>query len=320
MGRISNSIRQSLNHGSDPVKAIACNVAHDHRIPRIRLRSYRKFTKSATDTVSLLASLRAYHDDKIANRRLPEFVYEHLNGQNILVGGSNAKQLIARDVELARVVSLNSLGIIFDWGKARGISGLQTFPGSGIPGAADHWLDQHLAPKNRPLARGFLGNVLDAMNAYAKQRPYQPSWATTWKGIEPFVDGDASRWLQAVGVSRPASGQWCMLLRYSVRDVGTLVRPTSLDAGDYPFHFTSPPCAMLTSGGHPADLSLRPQITTRPEYIHKQIAHTTSQVVAVRQTRANQFARLNQQRVNHYNCLLSEYGSDIMQWMTQPKK
>lgn len=318
MGTISSILRQAASTASEPRRAIACNFMHDHRITAKRLRSFKKYVPQAVDESSLVSALHAYHREKVGTRKLPEFVYEEFNGKNILTGGQLSKHTVSKDVQLVRIVVLNALGPVFDWAKVKKLRGFLTFPGSHSPSGTADWLDGQIGGPNRAFAGSFVSSVLKAMNAYRLDRPYQPSWATTWRSLASIANQDPSRWLQLVGVSRPQAGQWCMLLRYTVREAGTLARPTSLDAGDYPFHFPSPPCAPLSVGGHPADLNLAQVTGVLPEYIHKQIDHTPAHVMAVGQTGASDYATLRIQRMNHHHRLIRFYGGSILNWMVNP--
>jgi hypothetical protein len=318
MGTLSRFLRQAVATASEPRRAIACNFIHDHRISSKRLRSFKKYVPPVIDESSIASALRLYHSEKVGTRKLPEFVYEAFNGKNILTGGQLSKHIVAKDVLLARIVVLNALGTVFDWAKAKGWRGFLTFPGSHSPSGVSDWLNCQIGGPSRAFGGSFISAILQAMNGYRLDRPYQPSWATTWRSLAAVANQDASRWLQIVGVSRPQPGQWCMLLRYSVREAGTIARPTCLDAGDYPFHFPSPPCAPLSVGGHPADLKRSRVVGVLPEYIHKQIDHTPAHVMAVERTGLGDCATLRVQRTNHHNRLVAYYGVSVLHWMAKP--
>ena len=114
------------------------------------------------------------------------------------------------------------------------------------------------------------------MNSYSRQEPYQPTWATTWAAFEPHEEDGPERWLQVLGMAKPPP-RWLILLRYTVAEAGTLVRPTILDAKWNAYHFPSPPSPQVSPavGGHPMDLRISPKATSvLPEFIHKQIQHS----------------------------------------------
>jgi hypothetical protein len=121
--------------------------------------------------------------------------------------------------------------------------------------------------------------VLDVLSENRKAQAYQPTWATSFDALKPYLDDGPTRWSQILGVDhREESSQWVVLLTYPVSAVkGPLVRPSQLDAGLYPRHHPLRAAIPVRKGGHPMDLRYEPPAQRLlPEFIHDQIDHDIS--------------------------------------------
>jgi hypothetical protein len=164
------------------------------------------------------------------------------------------------------------------------------------------------------------------MSSAAETRPFQPSWVTTWEDLAPFLDQSPEIWCEGLGVPKQEPSRWLMVLRYTVGEAGTLVRPTFLDAGWAAFHFPSPPQAVLITGGHPMDLrpidSASPAERLSREFIHSEIQHRIEHWIdagrrVMRTSRPTSVSLLDRRR-HHHGRLVDTYGGVVGEWMPRP--
>jgi hypothetical protein len=168
----------------------------------------------------------------------------------------------------------------------------------------------------------FVECVLRAMNEHRIEHPFQPTWATAWSAFLPHEMAGPDRWAQALGLCKVDYPRWFVLLRYRVREAGTLVRPTQLDAGWGVYHFPSPPQARLETGGKCMDLNIagagNPLL---PEFIHKQIEHTMEHWLGTGQRIGRTTRPINGNlaalRRAHYSKLCATYGPGVSAWMPE---
>lgn len=133
----------------------------------------------------------------------------------------------------------------------------------------------------------------------------------------PHIADGPERWVSALGVYKPVHPRWFLLLKYTVREAGTVARPTQLDAGWGAYHFPSPPRAPLPLGGHPMDLRLSPPATSvLPEFVHKQIRHTLRHWSDggrhIGRTSAPSGGTLVAVRLTHHELLTRVYGPSVV--------
>lgn len=182
--------------------------------------------------------------------------------------------------------------------------------------------------------REHIRQLLSALDRHIEQRNYHhPVWATFWDDYRPLASSRASTWLALVGVAKCFwPRRWLALLCYRVDEVGTLVRPTVLDAGWYAIHFPSPPQAPPTTGGHPVNLDPSPGSPLLREFIHAQtgfkIGHWDATKTAEREVTGGMVAAteyleepadmVRGARKAHHSSLAGEYGSEIRIWMPDP--
>jgi hypothetical protein len=247
--------------------------------------------------------------------------------QNNFVTDRGVLPLIHKDVKLVRVLDLNRLRLVFQWGnepahrKKAWEAALLRFPTSLTDNEVMRWLDDEIGGGSTRQVQQLVETILDIMNSYSREEPYQPVWATTLAAFEPYLDREPERWLQVLGIPSPPP-RWLMLLSYTVAEAGTLVRPTVLDCAWNGYHFPSPPQASLAAGGHPMDLRISPTAATLfPEYIHKQIlhkvAHWTDLGGKIGRVGLPDSTALVDQRKAHLALLARGYGPDVLSWMPE---
>jgi hypothetical protein len=293
---------------------------HDHRVSEPREEDFDGFVDKPCTGDALKRGIIKYFTTKIRNRTLPHYVYKKVNENNILSGNPTIVPSINKDLELVRVLDITGLGEVFQWAKRKKNWGktLKRFPRYHNEQDVIVWLDGYLQKVPRQQALSFVAILIDILNQYRNEHAYQPTWATAWVGFQHFLKDGPDRWLQVVGVARTPP-RWVILLKYRLREAGTIVRPTLLDAGWLAYHFPSPPQAPLANGGHPMDIRISPRSTALlPEYIHKQIDHSIDHFVDIGRTSKSSSDGLADQRRTHHNLLIENYGPDILSWMPSP--
>lgn len=333
-------------------RAIALNLMHDHRVSPARERAFDAFVKQPCAAVHLRRALDDYFHAKVRHRKLPHYVYHAVNANNllnglvatrpmispalpadsqpatILKGLMATRPMIRGDIQLVRVLDLNGLNRVFQWAQRerrfapRWGRTFDRFPRNISDGrAVMDWLDEKMQPRT---VESFVATVLDVLRIHrAEKKAYQPTWATTWAAFKEHVAAGPDRWCQVLGIDKPRAC-WVILLRYTVREAGTIARPTQLDCGWHQFHFPSPPGAALSAGGHPMDISTVPPANRlRPEFIHKQPAHLLEHWTSLApnnygRTSAPTAPSLSAQRQTHHQLLAQIYGPGVYQWMPNP--
>ncbi len=296
---------------------MARNVMHDHRVSLIREQSFDALNGHPRTDAALRNALIDHKESHIKTSAAPEFIDAKLNGNNIVSGSPSVRQVIHKDARLVRVLDINGLTPIFQWAKRRGYAAFASFPTGASGTTVDGWLTDVI--RRTPHER-FVKACLDAMNDYCLHLPYHPTWAAAWQKFEPFVKEGADRWLQVMGMHRPFPGRWLMLLRYLVREAGTVARPTQLEAGWGPHHFPSPPRARMRRGGHPMDLDVSGTPTgLLSEFVHQQISHTVDHwrdtASSIERTSGPTSGSLDIQRNGHHQRLILHYGRSVLHWM-----
>lgn len=310
-------------------RAVAVNLRYDHRVSEERERAFDAFVRHPCTDYDLRRALKAYFEKKVRERRLPHYVYSDLNYNNLLNGQPGVRPQIKPDTRLVRVLDLNGLKGVFLWAqnekKYRGAWGrtFDRFPTDiGNDAAVMDFLDEKMESRS---AEGFVKTVLDVLSAHrSEKKPYQPVWVTTWMAFKDYVAEGPDRWHQVLGMHKPTPC-WLVLLRYTVREAGTIARPTQLDGGWYQFHFPSPPRdAPLSVGGHPMDLRTSPPSSSLlPEYVHKQTRHRPEHWTDLApkhknygRTTAPASPALADQRQTHHRLLIQTYGAGVRTWMS----
>jgi hypothetical protein len=318
----------SLLAATTDERAIALNLMHDHRVSPAREREFDAFVKPPCTDVQLRLALDEYFHAKVRHRKLPHYVYHAVNANNLLNGQVAVRPMIRGDVQLVRVLDLNGLNRVFQWAygvrraNPRWGRTFDRFPRNISDGRAVlGWLDEKMQPRT---VESFVATVLDVLRTHrAEKKAYQPTWATTWAAFKEHVAAGPDRWCQVLGIDKPRAC-WVILLRYTVREAGTIARPTQLDCGWHQFHFPSPPGASLSTGGHPMDISTVPPANRlRPEFIHKQPNHLLEHWLSLApnnygRTTAPTAPSLSAQRQTHHQLLAQIYGSGVYQWLPNP--
>lgn len=293
-----------LSHPNEEYRAMARNLMHDHRISPEREKCLDRFVKRPFTPEALREGIIRYFEKKVRARTRLHFVSRKVNANNHLPDKEKKKA-----TELVRVLNLN--GCPFLQAKEKKLHGtlFSTFPAN--PNEISDWIEDRL---NRTALEKEA--FFSAAFAVLKESPRNPVWVTTSEAFTPYEQEPPDRWVQVVGVQfeKPDS-QWLMLLKYPVQEVGTLIRPTQLDAGWNARHFPSPPQALH---GHPMDLrTVPPPTVLLPEFIHQQIDHTPSHVVKCEKTKGAATGNLSDQRTTHHHLLKDRYDA-VPAWMPSP--
>jgi hypothetical protein len=304
-------------------KALARNIMYDFRVSNIREGNLNNFCQFPLLGTGLRDAIIDYFYNRIRNQATPDYIDASLNADNIVSGIATIRQKIRKDTLLVRIVDLNGLAPVFSWAKSEGIKTFKFFPDPIDDSIVSSWLTKKIEGFTTAQLRDFMKVVIDAMNSMRKIAPFQPTWVTTWEALKPHLAAKPERWLETLGVAKPESPRWMFLLRYTVRDAGTVARPTQLDAGSYPYHFPSPPQASIEWGGHPMDLQISPPAAfLLPEFIHEQIDHRIEHWDEAGQfciaTTRPMVESLDKQRCTHHKLLALKYGRhDIQYWMPE---
>jgi len=335
----------------DRYSAIGCNICFDHRVSREREAVLLRYFAAETGLPEkrLEVAISRYLLKEVQRRRNPVFLHRSSNGVNRFpdLGRHFASRVslpvaarallpapLKPDVGLARVLDLNGLTPVFLVARLRKLKPFSDFPRGGSRSLLRSrppetevlaWLDAKLLGANEPEQRDFVASALDAveLSRSRRQGAFQPTWATYWSHFEPLAAEGPERWGASLGLpNRRRCARWLIALKYTVRETGGLVRPTTLDAGFNEYHFPSPPEAALRAGGHPVDLRLIPPAATLiPEFVHQQIPHPIRHWehagFLLGRTEKPGLDGLVQSRGNHFALLQTVYGPSVATWMTR---
>jgi hypothetical protein len=287
----------SLARGCAEDRAMAENLAWDHRVSEVRQGTFHEYVREAAsalqgrldveelEALALRRGLKDYFVARVRKQKVPDFQVPALNREN-LINHDETGRLLDRSMLLARIVNLNGLADVFQRAKSdptlNRLPILRTQRGKPGPDKVGKWLDGNLRRQPRTtddefanLKRNFVRDVLEILNQTLEHEPFEPTWATPWKDFQPHLDGGPARWSQVLGVSHnDLPDQWILLLVYSVEEADIIARPTQLDASWTGRHYPSPRPAELFKGGHSVDLRHEsPAGVLLSEYIHVQVAH-----------------------------------------------
>ena len=307
--------------------AMARNLAFDHRVSKERAEKFDRHGNRPRTSDALRGVIDHYFEKCVRTREMPDYLLRRFNRDNIVIGAGEKLPAFSKDLKLVRVLDLTGLQPLFMWAnqprkRKKQWRALLTSLLDKRSGDWDSRLSDQLTGKPSGQIEEFIETVLDMLNTSRRDVPYQPTWATMWSDFEHHVMHGPDRWLQVLGMAKPP-GRWLVLLRYTVREAGTLVRPTQLDVGWQEYHFPSPPDAPLEVGGHPMDLrALRRAKPLRREFIHKQIDHPlrhwTDTGGELGRTIVPNTEGLDRQRIAHYELLKRVYGPGVARWMDSP--
>jgi hypothetical protein len=269
-----------------------------------------------------------YFLDRVHTQLHPDFSDSAVNALNIvtlLEWGSGRPH---PDLRLGSVLNLCGLGkVLWEMRSEPAHDLLADVPPPSEPRSRLlQWFDRELAFNARTgqidAVRGerLVQTVLSAINLWAQANPYQPTWCTTWRALERYLDVGPDTWTDAVGVPRHEDS-WVIVLKYRVRDVGFLCRPTQLHVSwDMAHEHFPPPRTPRGLGGHPVymDPTTAPAfLGLRNEWIHRQIQHpfdhwSDRRLIGRRTRRVGAFA---ERRIAHFELLCREYGRAVVAWM-----
>jgi len=299
---------------------VAQNIRYDHRVSPEREAMFDASSRRPRSARELRRGFEDYLRDNVREASDPDFSSHLLNGQNVVVGGTaNLKRLDPR-IELGRIIRLNALlhPLMVAAEKNPGLFGKTDAFNS--PPRFREFLETKCTGSAADSA-DFVRRVLDGLNLAGARAPYHTNWVARWDQLEPTLSSGAERWATCVGLRLPDPGEWLIVLRYSIEDVGTLVRPTVLDAGWHSCHFPSPRRLAPEIGGHPVDLGPRTHWSSDllAEYLHAQIEYRFEywEAAGRRLQKANSSTScsLINCRSDHRDRLQSKYGP-LEDWMS----
>ncbi len=307
------------NTGDPALRAMGVNVRYDHRISEERLQEFHGYITPACTEDALQRAFKKYHEDRVRPRRNPDFILPHLNGQNLVAS-------YRRPVPLIRALALNGLKDVFQ--AARGTNDVFAFfPSRPDEKSVSEWLDGELLGQSDAKIRRFIEATVKELDSARRKQAFQPVWATLWHHFTRYDADPAERWMEALGISwepapqepgDPVPARWVVLLKYTVGEAGTLVRPTQFDAGWYAAHFPSPDGVEVDEGGHPVDLGdAKPPLDVLPEFIHLEITHAPDHYYRIGRTEKPARSGLPSRRRLHHDRLRSFYADrmDVYRWM-----
>lgn len=300
-----NTLYEWLKSSSE-YRAMSYNIQYDHRVSKAREQEFDKCFNSK-NIPSLQAAITDYHKERIQKNRTPDFLDINLNGENFVSGGPSGNSQINKDLELVRILDLNGLKILFQKAREESNEPFEDFPIPGNDTQITDWLSKKLETEKK----SFIADTINLMNDSRGKEPYNPIWASPWTTFVKYLKSDPEEWLNIMGMIKGV-GHWLILLKYTVREAGTLVRPTQLDAGFNAYHFPSPNSAPLQLGGHPMYLGIAAS-DLPSEYIHEQIDHTIEHwenagSLCQQTVTANPKESLARLRQAHHELLNKTYG------------
>jgi hypothetical protein len=306
---------EDLRVSPDPTRrAVAYNVMADHRVTRDREDLFLALAARA-GAADVERLVREYFERRVRQRHLPDYVYDRINGDNILTDTAWRGGLIGKNMELVRIVNLNALWPVYENAPAS-----LHLPRKSTD--VRNWLD-HIYHSSLRTQELWVGRILEGLHLHRRRSPFQPTWATSWWRFKTSVLDDPGshpgKWAERLGVHVSGCPKWFIVLRYTVREAGTVARPTQLDAGFYAYHFPSPRAAPRVQSGHPMDLAVPCRtISLLPEFIHKQIDHPIEHwrngLPSVGRVDAATSNDIASQRGSHHALLASHYPA-VAAWM-----
>lgn len=333
-------IRSVLETGPIEARAIAHNLMCDHRVTLERARAFHDFVRSRVPVTSgpplssqlLEVALREYHEEQVRGvgrsswPRVPGFL-RPCNAFNAVYGHPDVAEPLPGNLELGRAINLSRLARVVAQGRREGISEFQTVFAGGRPDEMegspfeDTWnrhLNQRLfAPGER--RSDLIVALFDALNQYSGNHPHNPSWAGRWLLMSDYlIEGRPERWCACVGVPVYLH-DWIIVVKYTVAETGTLLRPTQFDAGVAPYHFPSPPGMRVCEGGLAMHLE-RECRELVAEFVHAQIPlrfeHWLGANKLCAQVTENNNNMLVKSRHDHRERLSRRFGNPIADWIS----
>ena len=283
---MANSVDLEIrNCLSDESRVALLNLAHDGRISPQRRADLDKYLPVAAPANPALPpevseavgriqdAVRRYYNSRVAVPVAPSYCSPKANGGNFVPVAGLGRALGSHpDTLLVHVVDL--------------MKHLDAFQQAGLPGVpgsrplAIGWLKKNVPmfPERTVPGRSaaevddFVDQALDVIFRYEAATRPPPTWVALFRQFMPHASRGPNAWLQVMGMRDSYNGQsrYPLVLVYKLRDVGTLIRPTQLEAGFDAFHFPSPPPAPVSEGGFAMDRS--PSSGQQPplsEFLHE---------------------------------------------------
>ncbi len=275
IGRAASSIRTalgSLDHLSPKDRAMIENLESEHRVSDERTRVFLASYGVPRSVSQMERSVVNYLNRSVRSDALGSFLKPQINGANFVVGhGDITRAELPSGFHLAHVFSINRQHRAMAWGKSFGLPRLRDFPQAGGMEEIDAWLDDQIYRRGHDSTEAFIDDLIAAMNGHRIHSPWHPVWVAGWDQFKHVALVGANRWTEVVGVPRDSNGEWLCVLRYEVREVGLLARPTVLEAGWFPWHCPSPKSLAVLRGGLTMDLCTSNSPGTVSEYVHAQM-------------------------------------------------
>ncbi|MFN7961903.1 MAG: hypothetical protein U0002_11580 [Thermoanaerobaculia bacterium] len=264
---------------------MAESIRYDHRVSPARSGLLRFASEQPRTPRELRHALKENFESRVRRRYDPDFALEPLNGGpggNIVLGGFAARGRVSKKLLLARLLDLNGLAPVLKWAGEAPRNALYRrlkLMRPSLTGARslESWLDSYLLGKSRDEQSRFLRALFALMARFRAKHPFQPAWVTSWIQFEPYLSQPPEVWAEVLGMEK-APGRWLVMLCYEAGRVGTLARPTLLDAGTWNYlHFPSPDHLEARDGGHPMALrSFSRREPLLPEWLHTEIDYRIS--------------------------------------------
>ena len=160
-------------------QSMARNVMHDHRVSKARAEAFNRFVDSPCTSAGLNRAIIDYFEEQIRHRRLPHYVYKAVNEENLLTS-RQLVPLIHKDVKLVRVLDLNGLRFVVQWGneptrrKSTWEPTLANFPYSLTDSEVANWLDDEIGAGSPDRIERAVATILDILNSYTiEEEPYK---------------------------------------------------------------------------------------------------------------------------------------------------
>jgi hypothetical protein len=322
LGALIAAMASSANEAE---RALAKNLIWDHRVTDERAEKFFEFLENEWTNWS--ASPQEFRNGLFAYRRrlvaANPAAFEELPASisNLITGTHELVHVCDVTAKLMLMTDGRRTSPEFEAAKLRLGRGAAAF-------ARVDDVDKLLVTvvSNARRAERFVDAFLAMVVAYQRISPWNPTWAAVWQQYEPTkVTGSPNNWLEVVGKQAPQEPHWLLLLRYPSTGVKTLYRPTQLEAGDFPLHFPSPPCAPLEVGGIAMQVGPDASSIWRilSEFIHTEVPferdHWEATGIMLAQTTVSSYDSLSTYRRRHLQVLRDGYGDkNIDDWVETP--
>ena len=333
---VDQEIQRNL---SDEHRLVLLNLLHDPRIGPERKRELDKILPRFAGRVASLIPeaheipyrvqrvVRVYYRERVAVLSNPDYINPVLNGNNFVpLAKPGSTKGIHPETRLVHVIDLAKFARAF---KSANLPGA---PGTGATQQQIiDWLRRHVPAfpettvpgRSSGEVKGFVDKALQAIHQHDPLNRRKPTWVALWEQFKAHVSSGPNVWLQVLGLADTYSGapRYPLVLVYPAHKVGTLLRPTQLDAEFNAMHFPSPPVAPVTAGGFTMDRAAIPG-SREPlsEYLHEPRLHSAvdwnlgGQLTGPTNVATNSVSLIDARR-RHYQRLRSKYPAIPDLWM-----